>query len=420
MNEGGITLAKLNGPETEQITMPDPGQLNYSICIVGSGTRFLSGISYYTLRLANTLAATHVVSVILMRQLLPTFFYPGRKRVGAKLTHQEFAQAIKVFDGVDWYWLPSIIGAISLLAKGRPQVVVFQWWTGVVLHSYLLLALVARLFGIKVVIEFHEAIDRGEAKLAPVWVYVRLMLPWLIRLASGFIVHSEYDRMTLNRQYGLGKRPVEVILHGPFDHYRLPVDTQPYRAAPVSCCNLLFFGVIRPFKGLEDLIRAFDLISEDEINNYWLTVVGETWEGWTLPTELITKSRYKDRITFINRYVKDEEVAAYFAGADAVVLPYHSSSASGPLHVAMSHGLPVVVTQVGGLPEAASGYQGAVFVPPRNPASLRDAIYQVREMIERRFVDPRSWDHNACRLSSLLTAIGLSPQTGTAQKLVPG
>ena len=56
------------------------------ICVVGAGTRFLSGISYYTLHLVKALARSHEVSVILMRQLLPTRFYPGRERVGASLT----------------------------------------------------------------------------------------------------------------------------------------------------------------------------------------------------------------------------------------------------------------------------------------------------------------------------------------------
>src|SRR5262249_45192004 len=152
----------------------------------------------------------------------------------------------------------------------------------------------------------------------------------------------------------------------------------PRREAPPDACNLLFFGTIRPYKGLEDLVLAFDTLEPHEIDRYWLTVVGETWEGWTLPTELIRRSRYATRITFVNRYVQDAEVAAYFAGADAVVLPYLRSSASGPLHVAMSHGLPTVVTRVGGLTEAAADYAGAITVEPRNPEVLRDALRQVR------------------------------------------
>jgi len=295
------------------------------ICVVGAGTRFLSGISYYTFYFVKALARSHEVSVILMRQLLPTRFYPGRERVGASLTQLEYDPLTRVFDGVDWYWLPSMLRALVFLLRNRPDVVVFQWWSGTVLHSYLLLALVARLLGARVVIEFHEVLDPGEAKLSLVQAYVRLVAPFMVRLAHGFVIHSEYDRTLLQRHYDLERRTGALIPHGPYNHYRLAPGGQEHRIAPAACCNLLFFGLIRPYKGLEDLIRAFDALPENEIDRYRLTIVGETWEGWTLPASLIERSRYRDRITFVNRYVSDAEAAEFFAGADAVVLPYHRS-----------------------------------------------------------------------------------------------
>ena len=362
-------------------------------CIVGSGTRFLSGISYYTIRLANALSDCHPVSVILMRQLLPTCFYPGRSRVGTPLTHQRYVPEVKVFDGVDWYWIPSILRATAFLIQEKPDVMIFQWWTGTTLHSYLLLAWFARLLGVKIVIEFHEVLDTGEARLGPVNAYVRFVLPWLIRLSSGFVFHSEFDRIALGKQYRLGNCPKVIIPHGPYDQYHLDDDQPCFREGKEDCCNLLYFGVIRPFKGLEDLIAAFDSIPQNEIDKYWLTIVGETWEGWTLPAELINKSYNRERITFVNRYVRDEEVAAFFTGADAVVLPYHRSSASGPLHVAMSQGLPVIVTKVGGLPEAVKGYEGAILIPPKNPEALKEALTSVFQLKGKRFPTPYSWKY---------------------------
>jgi glycosyltransferase involved in cell wall biosynthesis len=122
-----------------------------------------------------------------------------------------------------------------------------------------------------------------------------------------------------------------------------------------------------------------------------LSVVGETWEGWTAPDQAIARSPHADLIERVDRYVTDDELAAYFARADAVVLPYHRSSSSGPLHIAMSAGLPVVVTAVGGLVEAVQGYPGALLVPPRNPAALRDALLQLPGRRGKRYADPHSW-----------------------------
>ncbi len=364
------------------------------VCVVGSGTRFLSGISVYTVRLANALAASRRVSLITMRQLLPTRFYPGRSRVGVQLTGVVPDPSVRVFDGVDWYWIPSIFRVFAFLLRERPDVMVLQWWTGTVLHTYLALALATRFLRIPLVIEFHEVIDTAEAKMRLASKYVGTVAPLVVRLASAYVVHSEFDRGLLASRYRFGCRPVTTVPLGPLDHYlELSDGSSPdaMRRAPLDSFNLLFFGVIRPYKGLEDLIAAFDRIPEAAIDRYWLTVVGETWEGWNLPSEMIASSRYRSRITFVNRYLHDAELNAHLRGADGVVLPYRRSSTSGPLHVAMSYGLPVVITDVGGNAEASRAYQGVFLVPPDSPEALSKAIQRLPDLGGRRFSVPLTW-----------------------------
>jgi glycosyltransferase involved in cell wall biosynthesis len=371
------------------------------ILVVGSGRRFLSGISYYTCRLSNALHSRHDVGAVLMRQLLPTRLYPGRARVGQRLCDLDYAEGVRVFDGVDWWAVPSLIRAVRFLRRFRPEVLVLQWWTGTVLHSYLVLGLVARLSGVRVVIEFHEVQDTGEAAHRWAAAYVRRFIRPLLRGAAGVIVHSRFDERVLHETYDLDGVPTEIALHGPFDHHAVA----PTPRAPGEGCRLLFFGTIRPYKGLEDLIEAFGTLPA----SYRLTVVGETWENWTLPAELIAGSAAAERITFVNSYVADPEVDGYFAAADVVVLPYRRSSASGPLHIAMSHGLPVVVTSVGGLVEAAREYSGTTFVPPADPAALADAIGRAAGMTGRRHADPSSWERTVDAYDRLLARIGVSP-----------
>ena len=109
-------------------------------------------------------------------------------------------------------------------------------------------------------------------------------------------------------------------------------------------------------------------------------VVGETWEGWTLPLELIERSPYRDDIELVNRYVTDQEAAGYFQRADVVALPYLRSSASGPLAIAQAYGLPVVVTAVGGLVEAAADYTGAVSGPAWQPDDLARGLLAAADL----------------------------------------
>jgi glycosyltransferase involved in cell wall biosynthesis len=365
--------------------------------VVGSGTRFLSGISVYTVRLAEALVDAGVrASVITMRQLLPTFLYPGKARVGTALTDLGSRSRVPTFDGIDWWWLPSLAGAAAFLRRRRPDTLVLQWWTGTVLHSYLALALLARAVGAKVVIEFHEVQDTGELRLPLVGRYSRLIGGWVIRLASGFTVHSAFDRDLLAQHWDLAGKPVAILPHGPHDHYQAEGEPPPaIREAPDDVCNILFFGVIRPYKGLEDLVAAFDRLTPAEIEGYWLTVVGETWEGHTLPAEMLARSPYRDRITFVNRYVHDAELDGYLRGADAVALPYRRSSLSGPLHVAMGYGLPIVMTDTGGNGEAAEGYEGILLMPVGDVESLTTRLRDLPALRGQVFEHPRSWTATA-------------------------
>jgi glycosyltransferase involved in cell wall biosynthesis len=357
------------------------------ICVVGPGTRFLSGLTYYTYSLIGALdQAGHRTSALLIRSLVPRLLYPGRARVGKELADLSLPTQVRRVDGIDWYWGWSLIRALRLLWKERPEVLVLQWWTGAVLHTYIVLSIAARLLGAEVVIEFHEAQDVGEAKLPFVTPYMNFFGRRLLRLSTAQIAHSQFDIDLIRNRYGLNGS-VALVPHAGYDY--LPLQ-RPLRSAPADAINILYFGVIRPFKGVEDLVAAFNELSSAG-SWFWLTVVGETWERWDAPSRQIAASPHRDRITFVNRYVTDAEAAGYFAGADLVVLPYHRSSSSGPLQIAMAKGLPVVVAKVGGLVEAAAQYSGAVFVEPSNPKALTDGIVRGTELVGRRFHGVNSW-----------------------------
>jgi glycosyltransferase involved in cell wall biosynthesis len=410
-------------PRDDQVG-PEPGS-GPRICLVGPGWTFTSGISYYTCRLANALAEHHETSVIQLRQLLPRRFYPGRKRVGQPRASMTYPASVPVCNGIDWWWGVSLARALGFLRSQRPGILVLEWWTAATLHTYLVLAIAARACGARVVIEMHELQDPGEAGVPVARHYGRWGLRALLRLAHGCVVHSKSDWRLLESGFGSLDTRVVVAAHGPYDQYAAAAGAaspacatavEVVRTAPrPDVVNLLFFGLIRPYKGLEDLLRVFNGLSEEAAAGLWLTVIGETWEGCTEPAHLIRTSPHAERITFVNEYVPDEVVGAAFAHADVVVLPYRRSSSSGILHVAMSWGLPVVVTSVGGLPEAADGYRGAIFVPPGDPAMLRSGIEQGIRIAGQRFADPRDWNEtvDAIRCAADVSA-------GRAAAYLPG
>jgi glycosyltransferase involved in cell wall biosynthesis len=380
------------------------------VCVVGSGTRFVSGISYYTYFLGCALKQRYDVVAILMRHLIPSRWYPGRQRVGHSVMAYDLAAEVPTFDGVDWWGWPSVPRAVSFLRSQRPDVLILQWWSASVLPWYLLLARQVIRRGGVVVVELHEDQDTGEARVPLVGWLARRGLKTLCGWAAMLVVHSTWDRDRMSASLGVSPGRFRVIPHGPY-----PISggapeeaTEQPRARPgrePPELTVLFFGTIRPYKGLEHLIRAFEQVKKDLAVPWKLVVVGETWEGWTLPLELIGSSPYRDDIELVNRYVTDQEAAGYFQRADVVALPYLRSSASGPLAIAQACGLPVVVTAVGGLVEAVADYTGAVLVQPDSPEDLARGLLAAADLRGRTHSAPITWQAVAQSYADIFAAI---------------
>lgn len=371
------------------------------VLVVGPGDRFLSGISYYTALLAAALGARGAVSMLLLRRICPRAAYPGRARVGRTDGTLKYPE-IPVCNGLDWYWGLSAIRALRFWRRTRPRVVVLQWWTGTVLHSYLAIAWLAKRAGARLVVEFHEVQDVGEARLPLAKSYAKAGMRFLLNRTDAVVVHSEFDRRAVLDAYPqLAASPLEVIPHGPYAQYKAPPVRVRTSGDPL---RLLTFGVVRPYKGHSEIAAAVGLLTAAGIDVH-VTIVGEVWQGYRAPLDQLASILPENRLTIVDRYVADAEVPGFFAAADMVVLPYRRSSASGPLHIAMSCGLPVVTTAVGGLVEAAADYSGAVLVAPGDPVDLADGIRKAIPLVGLSHTDPHTWSRTGERYESLLHRI---------------
>jgi glycosyltransferase involved in cell wall biosynthesis len=184
------------------------------------------------------------------------------------------------------------------------------------------------------------------------------------------VVHSDYGRAQLVDRAGLDAGKVHVIHHGAFDYLtgvdgELPAELQR-TDAPVA----LFFGLLRPYKGVEALLEAWRGIDCAEL---W--VVGRP-RGLALEP---LRTAAPPGVRFVPRFVPDAEAAALFRRADVIVLPYARTERfdqSGVLATALAFGKASVVTDIGGFGEiAATG--AAELVPPDDPAALHEALSQM-------------------------------------------
>jgi glycosyltransferase involved in cell wall biosynthesis len=223
----------------------------------------------------------------------------------------------------------------------------------------------------------------------------------LYDLADALVVHSEYGRRRLVEMRGLDPRKLHVVHHGAFEHLtRLPGE-QPLGAElqQVSGPVALFFGLMRPYKGLDVLLEAWRGVSGAEL---WIV-------GRPLIDVKALRTLAPPGVRFVTRFVSDAELPAYFRRADVVVLPYSRTERfdqSGVLAISLAFAKPTIVTDVGGFSELA-GTGAAALVPAGDPLALRETLTRVlddgaeRERLARgaaaAAAGPYSWGEAARR-----------------------
>jgi glycosyltransferase involved in cell wall biosynthesis len=368
---------------------------NKSICIVGPSKRFLSGISYYTISLANAMSMKKNVSVVCFRQLLPTFLFPGKSHVGKNISDLNFLPNIPVLDGMDYNNPLTWVKAYNFLRIHKPDIIFLQWWTSSVAHMHLLLRLFASLSNKpKIVIEFHEVVDPLEEAILPIRLYSKATGRLLRKDLDAYITHSESDKHLIAERYAIDSNKIYVIPLGLFDQYG-EVMNKKDSLEILSIKEdfvILFFGLIRKYKGVPYLIKAFEQLSIEILEKSRLLIVGEIWEDREELLNQIKDSPLREQITLVDEYIPDEKVSLYFSAADVVVLPYLRASQSGIAHIAMAFGKPVVVSEVGGLKESMANYEGTFFVPPGDVNSICKAIPTFIEKGKHYEPPDQKWD----------------------------
>ena len=137
---------------------------------------------------------------------------------------------------------------------------------------------------------------------------------------------------------------------------------------------ILFFGIIRKYKGLDVLIESVPLLKE-RLNDFHVLVVGECYENIDKYKLLIQKHDIEDFVTIIDRYVPDNEVSKYFSASDVVVLPYKTASQSGIIQIAYNFDVPIITTNVGGLGEYIDDGSTGFLIDSSNPQQLSEVLY---------------------------------------------
>ncbi len=337
-----------------------------TIAVLGLTHPFRGGIAHYTTLLVRELRKTHQVIFLSLTRQYPALLFPGKTQYDDSQNPIVESNTPSIDSINPWTWIKSA----WILKRASPDVVVIQWWNPFFGFAFGTVAnLLAYISDIKVCFLCHNVLPHEST------AFDRMLLTYAFWKTNYFIVHSEEDQQNLIRL-----KPNAMIKKNVHPSYAVFGDFESYSKhearQKLGLENdkkiVLFFGLIRKYKGLQYLIQAMpDVIEAFDCR---LLIAGEFYDAKSDYLDLIDACGIGEHTIVVDQYISNEDVAAYFCSADVVVLPYVDATQSGIVQIAFGLHKPVITTRVGGLPEAVDhGYTG-LLVEKESPQELAAAI----------------------------------------------
>ncbi len=333
------------------------------IILIGPIYPYKGGISHYTGLMYRELAKRHDVEMISYKMQYPKFLFHKEQR--------DYSNDSFKIEGAQYLLHTAnpfnIVKTARYIRRRKPDLVVIQWWHPYFVPCYFLLT---RFMGRQnIVFVCHNVFPHERFPLDKI----------LTRLALNngchFIVHAAEEAKELTK---IQPHPDYVVTpHPTYNAFRFEGMSREQAREQLSIGqeerSLLFFGYVREYKGLKYLLRAMpEICREDEKVKLW--VVGEFGADREEYFKLIHELEIEDRVQVRDAYTPDREVEKYFAAADLVVLPYTSATQSGIVQIAYGFTKPVVVTDVGGLPDVVKDGETGYIVEAGNPQAIAGAV----------------------------------------------
>lgn len=381
----------------------------WPVAILGPFPPYRGGIAQHTALLARTLAVRHPVRGISFKRLYPGFLFPGRTQFDPSATSLVAAdwRVERLLDSIGPHTWPRTATAVT---QAGCRLLLVQWWHPFFAPAVATVGRALRRQGVRSIFICHNVLPHEASRLSGALVRIGL------GAADACIVHSETDREALLRLFP--RKPHLLTPLPAFDifaHGRVTRD-QARHELQLQGPVVLFFGLVRPYKGLDVLLHA--IARARAHRPMTLLVVGEFYEDRARYERLRTELGLDDCVRFVDRYVPNDEVEPYFRAADIVVLPYKSATQSAIVQVALTFERPAIVTRVGGLPESVRVGETGDVVPPEDPAALARSLLQffgsdAAERMQphlRRAAAAFSWDAMDAAVLALERQLGLPAQ----------
>ena len=352
---------------------------NKRIVLIGPVYPYKGGISHYTGLMCRTLRKKYDVVMVSYKFQYPKLLYKKEQR---DYSNENF----KIEDTNYWIHTANPFNWIITARKIQnlnPDMVIVQWWHPYFAPCYFMLCKCLK--NIKILFVCHNVFPHERFPLD------RLLAKMVLRKGDCYIVQSKMDAEDLHT---IVDRPIyKQTVHPTYNVFKLEniskeearkrLDIKPEKKI------LLFFGFVREYKGLKYLIQAMPEVVR-RVEGIELLIAGDFAgaEEKQRYLNLILECGIQEHVKIYDGYIPDKEVEKFFAACNLVVLPYISATQSGIVQIAFGFEKPVVVTDVGGLPDVVENGKTGYVVETENSARLAEAIvdYFNRDM-EKEFTE---------------------------------
>ncbi len=339
------------------------------IIMIGPVYPYKGGISHYTGLMYRELVKHNAVQMLSYKMQYPKFLFHKEQRDYSNDSFKIDA-AIYMLHTANPF---NIIRTARYIRHQRPDMVLIQWWHPYFAPCYFLLE---RFMGKQnLVFVCHNVFPHERFPMD------KLLTRLVLKHGKHYIVHAREEGKELMQ---IKENPDYVVTPHPtynafcFDGIS-KVQARDMLGIEQDEKVLLFFGYVREYKGLRYLLQALPEIVRRLEGHVQLWIVGEFGADREEYRELIGTLGIADHVNVVDAYTPDREVEQYFAAADLVVLPYVSATQSGIVQIAYGFTKPVVVTNVGGLPDVVEDGRTGYVVEPEKPAAIAQAICKFYE-----------------------------------------
>jgi glycosyltransferase involved in cell wall biosynthesis len=338
------------------------------ICVIGPAYPHKGGIAHYNNWLCHFVSKKHDLKCISFKRLYPRIAYPGKEQRDPSATNRTKFNSIEILDSINPLSWKS---AFKEIKEYNPDFVLFYWWTPYFTFlDKFLTHKIKRNLKSKIIFLCHNVIPHKQSSLDKILSKIAL------KKGDYFIVHASKEKQDLQKILpNISSNSIIKTTHPSYDvqfRYKEISKEEAKKKINITGKVILFFGYIRDYKGLMYLINAMpNILKRMELT---LLIVGEVWEGNDKYHQQVKKLGIENNVRIIDNYVPDDNVCYYYSACDLVVLPYLTATNSGIVQIAFGFEKPVIITNVGGLPEVVSHEKTGLVIPPKDSKSIEEAV----------------------------------------------